>query len=215
MATTTPNYGWDVPTSTDYVKDGATAIETLGDDIDASLFGITSGKNVGMVHITTATIGTGVTSVPVSNCFSADFDEYMVYIQGFASSTVDALQWQLRDGSGNIGGTQYHYTGLEKINNDTFTSRRAASTSSIRIGTTGSTGGGYYQTLRVSSPFLARDTVIYATSAVADPSSLGIVWNEAAGSHLADISYTGMNIFMSGGGTMTGGSIKIYGMRNS
>ena len=31
MATTTPNYGWPVPTSTDLVKDGATAIESLGD----------------------------------------------------------------------------------------------------------------------------------------------------------------------------------------
>ena len=38
MATTTPNYGWPVPTSTDYVKDGATAIEALGDAIDATLF---------------------------------------------------------------------------------------------------------------------------------------------------------------------------------
>lgn len=37
MATTTPNNGWTVPTSTDYVKDGATAIETLGDAIDASV----------------------------------------------------------------------------------------------------------------------------------------------------------------------------------
>jgi hypothetical protein len=34
MATTTPNFGFAVPTSTDYVKDGAVAIETLGDDID-------------------------------------------------------------------------------------------------------------------------------------------------------------------------------------
>ena len=38
MATTTPNYGWSVPTSTDLVKDGATAIETLGDSIDDSLW---------------------------------------------------------------------------------------------------------------------------------------------------------------------------------
>ena len=37
MATTTPNNGWSVPTSTDYVKDGAVAIETLGDAIDASV----------------------------------------------------------------------------------------------------------------------------------------------------------------------------------
>jgi hypothetical protein len=40
MATTTPNYGWTVPTSTDLVKDGATAIELLGDSIDASLAGL-------------------------------------------------------------------------------------------------------------------------------------------------------------------------------
>jgi hypothetical protein len=37
MATTTPNNAWPVPTSTDYVKDGATAIETLGDAIDTSV----------------------------------------------------------------------------------------------------------------------------------------------------------------------------------
>jgi len=43
MATTTPNYGWVVPTSTDLVKDGATAIETLGDSIDASFVGLKGG----------------------------------------------------------------------------------------------------------------------------------------------------------------------------
>lgn len=43
MATTTPNYGWAVPTSTDLVKDGAVAIETLGDSIDASLVDLKGG----------------------------------------------------------------------------------------------------------------------------------------------------------------------------
>jgi hypothetical protein len=38
MATTTPNYGWTVPTSSDLVKNGATAIETLGDSVDDSLW---------------------------------------------------------------------------------------------------------------------------------------------------------------------------------
>jgi hypothetical protein len=38
MATTTPNYLWSVPTSSDLVKNGATAIETLGDSVDASLW---------------------------------------------------------------------------------------------------------------------------------------------------------------------------------
>jgi hypothetical protein len=43
MATTTPNFGWTVPTSADLVKDGATAIETLGDSIDASFVDLKGG----------------------------------------------------------------------------------------------------------------------------------------------------------------------------
>jgi hypothetical protein len=42
MATVTPNYSWPVPTSTDLVKDGATAIEALGDAIDATVFALPS-----------------------------------------------------------------------------------------------------------------------------------------------------------------------------
>jgi len=43
MATTTPNFGWPVPTSTDLVKDGATAIEALGDGVDASFVDLKGG----------------------------------------------------------------------------------------------------------------------------------------------------------------------------
>jgi hypothetical protein len=53
MATTTPAYGWPVPTSTDYVKDGASAIESLGDAIDATLSGFLNVKQV--VNVTYAT----------------------------------------------------------------------------------------------------------------------------------------------------------------
>ena len=45
MATTTPNFSWSVPTSTDYVKDGATAIETLGDAIDGRFGDVTNYPN--------------------------------------------------------------------------------------------------------------------------------------------------------------------------
>jgi hypothetical protein len=43
MATTTTNFGWDIPQSTDLVKDGATAIATLGQDIDTALVGLKGG----------------------------------------------------------------------------------------------------------------------------------------------------------------------------
>jgi hypothetical protein len=43
MATTTTNFGWDSPQSTDLVKDGATAIAALGQDIDTALIDLKGG----------------------------------------------------------------------------------------------------------------------------------------------------------------------------
>lgn len=43
MATTTTNFGWDIPQSTDLVKDGATAIATLGQDIDTAMVDLKGG----------------------------------------------------------------------------------------------------------------------------------------------------------------------------
>jgi hypothetical protein len=55
MATTTPNFGWPVPTSTDLVKDGATAIEALGDSIDGSLLDLKGGTTGQVLSKTTNT----------------------------------------------------------------------------------------------------------------------------------------------------------------
>lgn len=43
MATTTTNFGWDIPQSTDLVKDGATAIAALGQDIDTAFVDLKGG----------------------------------------------------------------------------------------------------------------------------------------------------------------------------
>lgn len=43
MATTTTNFGWDIPQSTDLVKDGATAIAALGQDIDSAFVDLKGG----------------------------------------------------------------------------------------------------------------------------------------------------------------------------
>ena len=55
MATVTPNFNWPVPTSTDLVKDGATAIEALGDSIDASLVDLKGGTTGQVLSKTSAT----------------------------------------------------------------------------------------------------------------------------------------------------------------
>jgi hypothetical protein len=43
MATTTTNFGFDIPQSTDLVKDGATAIAALGQDIDTAFVDLKGG----------------------------------------------------------------------------------------------------------------------------------------------------------------------------
>lgn len=79
MATTTPNFGWSVPTSSDLVKNGATAIETLGDSIDASLVDL-KGGTTGQVlakasgtdmDFSWTTAGSGALTKITSGTFSA------------------------------------------------------------------------------------------------------------------------------------------------
>lgn len=55
MATTTTNYGWDIPQSTDLVKDGATAIATLGQDIDTAFVGLKGGTTGQVLSKTSGT----------------------------------------------------------------------------------------------------------------------------------------------------------------
>lgn len=41
---TSPQYGWDEPNDSDYVKNGALAMRTLGNDIDTTVYEIATFK---------------------------------------------------------------------------------------------------------------------------------------------------------------------------
>ena len=64
MAGTTSNYSWPYPQSSDFVADGATAIENLADAIDASLAGSVS-------NVQQTVIDTYVSTSVAANSFGA------------------------------------------------------------------------------------------------------------------------------------------------
>jgi hypothetical protein len=94
MATTTTNYGFDIPQSTDLVKDGATAIATLGQDIDTAMNTALGTKKAGMVLLNTTSFS-GVASQSVDSLFSATYKNYRL-ILNVDTSTVIADNLRLR-----------------------------------------------------------------------------------------------------------------------
>jgi hypothetical protein len=103
MATTTPNFGWTVPTSSDLVKNGATAIETLGDAVDASIAGLTVNAQTGLTY--TAVKADGLNAIvtmdnAAANVFSIPTDAtynfpigttLLVYQKGAGITTIQAV----------------------------------------------------------------------------------------------------------------------------
>lgn len=134
MATTTTNFGWDIPQSTDLVKDGATAIATLGQDIDTALVDLKGGttgqflakaSNTDLDYSwTTATSG-GWTLIS-SGSLSGN-----VYTVSSIPSTYKDIRFVMMNGSSSGGGVlflrlngdtaaNYYYTTINSTQNTSY-----------------------------------------------------------------------------------------------
>ena len=76
MAGTTTNFAIPYPSSTDYVTDGATAMKSLADQVDAAMFTGASAGNLlinGAMQVTQrSAVGTAVTGITTSGYYTAD-----------------------------------------------------------------------------------------------------------------------------------------------
>ena len=204
MATTTPNYGWDVPTSTDYVKDGATAIETLGDDIDASLFSITGGKGVGLQFIAAASITAGTVS-NFNNVFTSAYDNYRIIIAGKAVSSSATITYQ------NLlatvpAATNYRYSSWYAVGASSGVNHFSSGTTSAILGYL-TVGSDDFIVVDLANPALAKMTngntqINYGDATMTVGSVL----------HTTATAYDGFRITSNQNVNAT---IKVYGYRNS
>jgi hypothetical protein len=174
MATTTPNFGWSVPTSSDLVKNGATAIETLGDSIDASLVDLKGGTtgqvlakasgtdmdfswataSSGALTLITTTSFSAAAAMSVNNCFSATYTNYLIKFKlAVTTGTVDIYYKERSSGTDD---SDFYYWGNTKVTNGgTVTGSGGANTTAFTICNTNTDG---YGQIFVYSPAVATNT---------------------------------------------------------
>jgi hypothetical protein len=204
MATTTPNYGWTVPTSTDLVKDGATAIETLGDAIDASMNTALGTKKAGLVLLNTTSFS-AVASQSINDVFSATYQNYLI-LGNLSGSTGNPGDFRLRvSGADNSTNNYIRQT----INADSTTLAAATQTSTLWtqffVYSTADTS--IFEAI-ITNPFATAKTGYFARS-TQEGSSLKI----QGGYHNVSSSFTGFTLLAQSGNTITG-TVRVYGYNN-
>jgi hypothetical protein len=151
------------------------------------------------------TIGTAVSSVTVSDAFTADYTNYRIIVSGGVASTNSDLRLTL--GSTVAG---YYYA----LTYSTYTTATALSVRAANAASWAFAGQGTTDTLsmdvNIQTPFETKRSVIRGNYiSTATDGAAGIF-----GGYLADnTSYTALTITPSTG-TITGGTIFVYGLRD-
>ena len=156
-----------------------------------------------LVLVKSQTIGSGVSSVAVTNAFSANYDNYKILISGGAASTGLWLGLQL--GATTTG--YYWGTTAASYTNNTYSPNNGNNTASFANITYQLSTSGLTFNCDVFGPYTATNTgvgyaqVMYATGQAGGYGS-GFLNNTT--------SYTDFTIIPSTG-TLTGGEIRVYG----
>ena len=201
MATTTPTYSWPVPTSTDYVADGAVAIEALGDAVDSTLSTALGGAYPGLRLVKKQTVGSGVSTVAVTAAFSATYENYVIVLSGIDASSADTNIYIAFPGS---TGATYNSAGyaVSYAAGGGFTALANSSTG-LFAALTGSDNQ-TSATIQLYSPFATRFTSFASQNIGTNFVGFLNGQNRDASSH------TAFDLFPSAG-TLTGGTIYVYG----
>ena len=165
------------------------------------------GASPALVLIKTQTVGTTVASVEVTGAFSATYDNYLVTIDGTVGSAAAYSGLQL--GATTTG----YYNGSNYFAYDTGSPNATASNNGakfVNIGRMNTLGSNFK--FEFTSPFLSvRTGILYRNSSY--ETSTGGAFH--GGGFLDNAtSYTAFT-FSPNSGTISGGTIRVYGYTNS
>lgn len=162
--------------------------------------------NSGLVYVTSTTIGSAVSSVTISNVFSSTYDNYQILITDFSMSSASNVEMQLRAG-GTTSTTAYYWAGIYMAyTSSTVNGENSNNGSAWVLGF--SDGSDNSLIFDVAMPYTATQT--HYTISHGNPSYFGT----KAGYHATTSSYTDF-VLKPASGTMTGGTITVYGYRKA
>ena len=159
--------------------------------------------NSGLVYVTSATVGSGVTSIPISNAFSSTYKDYRIVISNVLGTVSNApLQLQLN----NSTGSTYKSTSTYMVYGSTAFNAYAPATATVaRIGWT-DTSNDINVIIDMCSPQIAFITTWNSYGANQT------ITYQSAGIDASTNQSTGFTIT---GDTFTGGTITVYGYRKA
>jgi hypothetical protein len=161
--------------------------------------------NSGLVYVKSQTVGTGVASVTVSSAFSTDFDNYKIQWSGSCSlASGNALSMQL-------GATAAGYYGAMIYSSYAGVAGTAVGDNNVASWThcAGAIGNQIAFEADLFNPFKAQITTM-RTAFYTDGTNTG-----AKTGYLSNTtSYTAFTL-IAAAGTLTGGTITVYGYRKA
>ena len=170
----------------------------------------TSATNGTVAANGTVTIGNAVSSVTVNGAFSSLYDNYRIVYSNVAPSVNNDLTVQLTvAGTASTTGYYWAFTYVT-LATSAVTGSGQQNFSSHHISSVTSTSFRHAGAIEMYMPFLTAYTGIIATDYIM---RTDIVSSGTNGSHQVATSYDGFRI-VPGSGTLTGGTIRIYGYRN-
>ena len=165
-------------------------------------------QSPGMVLVAAQTIGSAVSSVTVSSAFSAAYDSYKIVVTGGAGSTNQTLTLTLGSTSTGYYASYFRTTSFSNAAYDGQILNNGSGWSESGYGTTSGLG----MNIELQSPFLAKTTILGGVYQRGNTTVLGI--GTVSGMLNNTTSYTAFTITPSSG-TMTGGTVRVYGYANS
>lgn len=161
---------------------------------------------IGSWLVKAQTIGSGVSSVTVTDAFSADYENYRIVVSGGSTSAATGI-FSLTLGSANTG--YYRFGMYGAFNSSTVTGDNASNASNFGNVAYG-TANGLIGDITVYRPFTTSRTAIKADSI--NQNTTG-VWFTQGGYQDSSTSFTAFTLTVNTG-TFTGGTIYVYGLRD-